>query len=67
MPGQFGICGRSSGDEETVKVVRIGYQKYGSFNVVKARHTFELTSSLNEESRCWPKIFRYSSGLPPAR
>jgi sulfonate transport system substrate-binding protein len=35
------ICGRSSGDEETLKVVRIGYQKYGSFNVVKARHTFD--------------------------
>jgi len=24
-----------------LKVVRIGYQKYGSFNVVKARHTFD--------------------------
>jgi sulfonate transport system substrate-binding protein len=35
------ICGRSFGDEGTLKVVRIGYQKYGSFNVVKARHTFD--------------------------
>lgn len=35
------ICGRSSGDVEALKVVRIGYQKYGSFNVVKARHTFD--------------------------
>jgi sulfonate transport system substrate-binding protein len=24
-----------------ITVVRIGYQKYGSFNVVKARHTFD--------------------------
>jgi sulfonate transport system substrate-binding protein len=37
----FVICGRSFGNEETLKVVRIGYQKYGSFNVVKARHTFD--------------------------
>jgi sulfonate transport system substrate-binding protein len=29
------------GDEGSLKVVRIGYQKYGSFNVVKARHTFD--------------------------
>ena len=35
------ICGRSFGEEETLKVIRIGYQKYGSFNVVKARHTFD--------------------------
>jgi sulfonate transport system substrate-binding protein len=35
------MCGRSFGEEETLKVVRIGYQKYGSFNVVKARHTFD--------------------------
>ncbi len=37
----FVICGPSFGNEETLKVVRIGYQKYGSFNVVKARHTFD--------------------------
>ena len=35
------ICGRSFGDEETLKLVRIGYQKYGSFNVVKARRTLD--------------------------
>jgi len=35
------VCGRSLGDEAMLKVVRIGYQKYGSFNVVKARHTFD--------------------------
>jgi sulfonate transport system substrate-binding protein len=35
------ICGRSSGNEQTLQVVRIGYQKYGSLNVVKARHTFD--------------------------
>jgi sulfonate transport system substrate-binding protein len=33
--------GRSFGTEETLKVIRIGYQKYGSFNVVKARHTLD--------------------------
>ena len=35
------LCGRSFGVEETLKVIRIGYQKYGSFNVVKARHTLD--------------------------
>ncbi len=35
------ICGRSFGYEKTLKLIRIGYQKYGSFNVVKARHTFD--------------------------
>ena len=35
------VCGRSLGDEAMLKVVRIGYQKYGGFNVVKARHTFD--------------------------
>src|SRR6516162_6344584 len=35
------ICGRSLGVEEALKVIRIGYQKYGSFNVVKARHTLD--------------------------
>ena len=34
-------CDCSSGVEATPKVVRIGYQKYGSFNVVKARHAFD--------------------------
>ena len=35
------LCGRSFGLEETLKVIRIGYQKYGSFNVVKARHSLD--------------------------
>ena len=35
------LCGRSFGVEETLKVIRIGYQKYGSFNVVKARHSLD--------------------------
>src|SRR6516165_6029921 len=35
------LCSRSFGVEETLKVIRIGYQKYGSFNVVKARHTLD--------------------------
>ena len=35
------LCGRSFGVEETLKVLRIGYQKYGSFSVVKARHTLD--------------------------
>jgi len=35
------LCGRSFGVEETLKVIRIGYQKYGSFNVVKARRTLD--------------------------
>ena len=35
------FCGRSLGDEAMLKVVRVGYQKYGSFNVVKTRHTFD--------------------------
>jgi len=35
------ICGRTFGDEAMLKVVRIGYQTYGSFNVVKARHAFD--------------------------
>jgi len=35
------LCGRSFGVKETLKVIRIGYQKYGSFNVVKARHTLD--------------------------
>jgi sulfonate transport system substrate-binding protein len=37
----FAISGQSFGGEGTLKLVRIGYQKYGSFNVVKARHTFD--------------------------
>src|SRR6516165_12643533 len=35
------LCGRSFGVEETLKVLRIGYQKYGSFSVVKARHSLD--------------------------
>src|SRR6516162_3315476 len=35
------FCGRSFGVEETLKVLRIGYQKYGSFSVVKARHSLD--------------------------
>ena len=35
------LCSRSLGNQETLSVIRIGYQKYGSFNVVKARHTFD--------------------------
>jgi sulfonate transport system substrate-binding protein len=35
------VCGRSFGTEETLKVIRIGYQKYGSFSIVKARHTLD--------------------------
>jgi sulfonate transport system substrate-binding protein len=35
------LSGRSRGDDATLKVVRIGYQKYGSFNVVKARHALD--------------------------
>src|SRR5215469_13369507 len=35
------ICSRSFGNQGTLNVIRIGYQKYGSFNVVKARHTFD--------------------------
>jgi len=35
------LSGRSFGAEETLKVIRIGYQKYGSFSVVKARHTLD--------------------------
>src|SRR6516164_10607496 len=35
------LCSRSFGVEETLKVIRIGYQKYGSFNVVKARHSLD--------------------------
>src|SRR6516165_10257070 len=35
------LSGRSFGAEETLKVIRIGYQKYGSFNVVKARRTLD--------------------------
>ena len=37
----FVISGKSFGDEGALQVVRIGYQKYGSFNIVKARHTFD--------------------------
>lgn len=40
LSGLF-ICGGTLGDEAALKVVRIGYQKYGSFNVVKARHAFD--------------------------
>ena len=59
------MCGRSFGEGETLKVVRIGYQKYGSFNVVKARHTFDdqlakreiPKSELTEKSvTAWPLI-----------
>jgi sulfonate transport system substrate-binding protein len=35
------ICGRSSCEEAPVKLVRIGYQKYGSLSVVKARHNLD--------------------------
>jgi sulfonate transport system substrate-binding protein len=35
------ICSRSLGSQQTLGVIRIGYQKYGSLNVVKARHTFD--------------------------
>lgn len=40
LPGLF-VCNHGFGDEATLKIVRIGYQKYGSFNVVKARHAFD--------------------------
>jgi sulfonate transport system substrate-binding protein len=33
--------GWSFGAEETLKLIRIGYQKYGSFNIVRARHTLD--------------------------
>jgi sulfonate transport system substrate-binding protein len=35
------VCGHGSSEETPVKLVRIGYQKYGSLNVVKARHSLD--------------------------
>ena len=35
------ICSRRLANQQTLGVIRIGYQKYGGLNVVKARHTFD--------------------------